>query len=226
MDWNIVLFMLFPYAALSSAIVVTAIRVVFLPYSVSSLSSQLLEGKKLYWGSISFHFGIGIVLLGHLVALLFPAGLALWNSVPVRLYILGLTGLILGLWALAGLLILLWRRLGDRRVRVVTSPMDILVLFLLLVSIITGLSASVSYRFGHYWFTGAFTPYLRSIFELRPKPELVMQLPLLMRIHALNAFVLISLFPFSRLIHIITVPLTYLIRPRQVVIWNRRELRR
>jgi nitrate reductase gamma subunit len=123
------------------------------------------------------------------------------------------------------LVILLWRRLSDARVRAVTSPMDIIVLVVLLISVVTGLSASGYYRFGHFWFTGAFTPYLRSIFTLQPKPELVANLPLLMKIHAFNFFVFLTIFPFSRLVHIITVPLDYLIRPWQIVIWARREHR-
>ncbi|MBI3950378.1 MAG: respiratory nitrate reductase subunit gamma [Acidobacteria bacterium] len=223
MDWNTVFFMLFPYAAIALAIVVTAARITYRPFSVSSLSSQLLERKKLYWGSIPFHYGIIVILLGHLVALSLPKGLTWWNSVPVRLYILGITGLTLGLWACAGLLILLWRRLSEPRVRAVTTPMDIIVLVVILISVGTGLTASGFYRFGHFWFTGVFTPYLRSIFTLQPKPQLVANLPLLMKIHAFNFFVFLAIFPFSRLIHIITVPLGYLVRPWQIVIWARRS---
>ena len=59
----------------------TIYRSIYRPFTVSSLSSQLLERKKLYWGSISFHYGIVLVLLGHLVALLLPQGLRLWNAV-------------------------------------------------------------------------------------------------------------------------------------------------
>jgi nitrate reductase gamma subunit len=223
MDWNTVLFMLFPYAAIALAVAVTAARLIFRPFSVSSLSSQLLERKKLYWGSIPFHYGILIILIGHLVALLLPQGLTWWNAVPARLYILGMTGLTLGLWAFLGLVILLWRRLSEPRVRAVTSPMDIVVLIVLLISVGTGLSASGLYRFGHFWFTGVFTPYLRSIFMLQPQPELVANLPWLMKLHAFNFFVFLAIFPFSRLIHIITVPLDYLVRPWQIVIWGRRE---
>lgn len=222
MNWNALLFVIFPYMAIAVAIIGSAYRMARQPFTVSSLSSQLFERKKLYWGNISFHYGLLIILTGHLVALFLPGGLRLWNAVPIRLYLLEITGLGLGLWALAGGLILLWRRLSERRLQVVTTPMDWVTLLLLLVSLITGVLTASSYRFGSTWFTAVFTPYLGSLLTLRPRPELVAGLPWVIQLHAFNFFVLLFIFPFSRLVHIITLPLGYLIRPWQVVIWMRR----
>jgi nitrate reductase gamma subunit len=222
MDWNMLLFLVFPYIAIGLALAVSAYRAIYRPFTISSLSSQLLERKKLFWGSISFHWGIVIILLLHLLAVLFPRGLALWNAVPLRLYLLEFSGLALGLWSLGGLLILIWRRVSERRIRVVTSRMDILVLVLLLVSVVTGVITATQYRFGSYWFTGVFAPYLASIFTLRPQPALLAPLPWVIQLHALNFFVLLAIFPFSRLVHIITYPLGYLLRPWQLVIRLRR----
>src|SRR5512135_971660 len=112
MIWDTILFVIFPYIALALCVAVTIYRSVYRPFSVSSMSSQLLERKQLFWGSIPFHYGIVLVLLGHLLAWLLPQQLRLWNDVPLRLYVVELTGLALGIWALAGLVILLWRRLS------------------------------------------------------------------------------------------------------------------
>lgn len=218
MDWNLILFLIFPYVSIILAVTVTFYRAVYRPFSISSLSSQLLERRKLYWGSISFHWGIVIILAGHLLALLFPKGIVLWNAVPLRLYMLEFTGLVLGMWTLAGLLILVYRRLSERRVQAVTSTMDYIVLALLLVSVISGVATASLYRFGSYWFTGVFTPYLWSIFTLQPLPGLLGPLPWVIKLHALNFFILLAVFPFSRLVHIITYPLGYLIRPWQIVV--------
>ena len=223
MNWDTVFFVIFPYLAMFTAVVVTIYRSVVRPFTISSLSSQLLENRKLYWGSISFHWGIVIILGMHLLALLFPRGLVLWNAVPLRLYLLELSGLALGLWCLAGLSILVWRRLTSRRLWAVTTPMDLLVLTLLLVSVVTGVLVATLYRFGSYWFTGIFTPYLTSLFTLQPQVSLVAPLPWVIKLHVINFFVLLVVFPFSRLVHIITYPLGYLLRPWQVVIWNRRN---
>ena len=223
MNWDTVFFVIFPYLAMFTAVVVTIYRSVVRPFTISSLSSQLLENRKLYWGSISFHWGIVIILGMHLLALLFPRGLVLWNAVPLRLYLLELSGLALGLWCLAGLSILVWRRLTSRRLWAVTTPMDLLVLTLLLVSVVTGVLVATLYRFGSYWFTGIFTPYLTSLFTLQPQVSLVAPLPWVIKLHVINFFLLLVVFPFSRLVHIITYPLGYLLRPWQVVIWNRRN---
>lgn len=222
MSWDTIFFVIFPYISLTIAIVVTIYRSIYRPFTLSSNSSQLLERKKLYWGSVSFHYGIVLVLLGHLFALLLPRGLLLWNSVPIRLYVLELTGLALGIWALVGLLILLWRRLSEKRVRVITTPMDLVVLLLVIVSTLTGVLVATLYRFGTSWFTVIFTPYLISLFTFQPMVSLVAPLPWLIKLHVINFFILLAVFPFSRLIHIITYPVGYLIRPWQIVIWNRK----
>ncbi len=223
MDWNQFLFVIFPYMALTLFIVVTVYRAIFRPFTVSSLSSQLLERKQLFWGSISFHNGILIILLGHLLALLFPKGLVLWNAVPARLYLLEATGLILALWSFVGVLILIIRRITVANIRAVTLPTDMGVLLLLMLSVLSGIIIATGYRFGSTWFTGVFSPYLWSILTFAPRPELVAPLPWTIQFHAFNFFILLAIFPFTRLIHIITYPLSYLFRPWQIVIWAREQ---
>ena len=222
MNWNTILFVIFPYISLTLFITVSIYRSIYRPFTISSMSSQLLERKKLYWGSISFHYGVILVLLGHLLALLLPQSLRLWNNVPIRLYLLELTGLALGIWALVGLCILLWRRLSERRIRVVTSPMDLVVLIFLLVSMVTGVLVATLYRFGTFWFTAIFTPYLASLFTFQPNLGLIAPLPWLIKLHMITFFILLAVFPFSRLVHIFTYPVGYLIRPWQLVVWNRK----
>ena len=222
MVWDQLQFVVFPYIAIILFIVGTVYRTIYQPFSVSSLSSQLLERKKLYWGNLSFHWGIVLILLAHLLALVFPQSIILWHSVPLRLYLLEITALALGLWALAGILILLYRRLSEKRIQVVTTPMDWVVLLLLLESVITGVLTATIYRFGSSWFTGIFTPYIWSLLTLQPNPALVVPLPWIIKMHAFNFFILLAIFPFTRLVHIITYPLGYLFRPWQLVIWERR----
>ncbi len=223
MDWDLLFFQIFPYISIVIFVVGVAYRTWYRPFSVSSLSSQLLERKKLYWGSISFHWGILLILAVHLLAILFPRGLLLWNAVPLRLYLLEFSGLAMGIWALVGLAILLYRRLSDRKVQAVTTWMDIIILVLLLLSVVTGVLIATGYRFGSYWFAGIFSPYIASIFTLAPRLDLVTPLPWTIKLHVLNFFVLLALLPFSRLVHIVTYPLGYLVRPWQIVIWYRRR---
>jgi len=221
MNWNQLVFDVFPYVALSVALVGTVFRWRAQPSTVSSLSSQLLERRKLYWGSVAFHWGVIILLLAHLAVLIFPSGIERWNQVPVRLYALEITGLALAVWTLVGLIILIFRRLSEPKVKVVTSNMDLVLLIVLALQVVTGIWIALGYRFGSQWAPAVFVPYIRSLLALQPRSELVAALPLVLRLHAFTFFVLLGLLPFSRLVHIISLPLGYLARPWQIVLHTR-----
>jgi nitrate reductase gamma subunit len=222
MNWDTIFFAAFPYIALAIFVVVSIYRFIQRPFSVSSQSSQLLERRKLYWGSFPFHYGIVLVLLLHLLMWVLPGVVRAWNASPVRLYILEITALILAVWALWGLAVLIFRRATTRRVQVVTSVMDVVVLVLLLVSVITGILNATLYRWGSTWFTAIFAPYLTSVLTLQPAVAMITPLPWNIKLHVINFFLLLAVFPFSRLIHIAMYPVRYLGRPWQIVIWNRR----
>jgi len=218
MDWNKLMFDVFPYVALTVAVVGTVYRWRALPFTVSSLSSQLLERRKLYWGSVAFHWGITILLLAHLAVLILPRGVERWNQVPARLHALEISGLALALWTLVGLCILIFRRLSEPKVRAVTSRMDLVLLAVLALQVVTGLWIALGYRFGSQWAPAVFVPYVRSLLALQPRSELVAALPIVLRLHAFTFFVLLALLPFSRLVHVISLPLGYLARPWQIVL--------
>ncbi|NOY56349.1 MAG: respiratory nitrate reductase subunit gamma [Actinobacteria bacterium] len=226
MNWNLLLFVIFPYVATAVAVIGTFYRAVRRPFTMSSLSSQLLERKKLFWGSVSFHWGVVVILTAHLVALVVPETFLVWNRAPVRLYLLEATGFALGVWALGGLLVLGYRRLTEHRVRAVTSLMDGIVLTLVGFQVLTGVLTAVLYRFGSVWGLGVMVPYVRSLLSLQPRADLLASMPFITQTHVVLFFVFLALFPFSRLVHIITVPLGYLIRPWQIVVWVRREVPR
>jgi nitrate reductase gamma subunit len=223
MNWNLLLFVVFPYVAIVLAVVGTVYRMTRRPFTVSSVSSQLLESRKLFWGSVPFHWGILMILLGHFVALILPAGFEAWNQVPIRLYLLEITGLAIALWALFGLGVLIYRRISFSKIRAVTTRMDVVVLALLAAQVITGILIATAYRFGSSWGTGVFVPYMQSLIVLDPRPELVAPLPFILQFHASLFFAFLVLFPFSRLVHIVTLPLGYLARPFQLVKWVRRD---
>ena len=222
MDWNTLLFVIFPYVALIVATVVTIYRSRVRPFSISSLSSQLLERRFLFWGSIPFHWGITIILTFHLIAIFIPQSIVLWNAEPLRLYALEISGLALGLWATVGMVVLLTRRVSVARIRAVSTPMDYVVLILVLVSLVTGVIIASFYRWGSYWFTAIFTPYIMGILTFRPNAAPLLPLPFTIKLHVFNFFLLTLAFSFSRLVHIITWPLSYLWRPWQIVIALRR----
>ena len=222
MTSNEFLFGVVPYVAVALAIVVTIARWRLHPFSVSSLSSQLLESRKLYWGSVPFHWGLSLILVGHLAALIVPRGFEIWNGEPLRLYLLEITGLALAMWAGFGLAVLIYRRISEPRIRRVTSRMDLVVLALIAFQIATGIWTAIGYRWGSYWGTSVFVPYMRSLLTFQPDPSYVDPLPLVIKLHALAFFAFLAVFPFTRLVHIITLPLQYFFRPWQKVVAERR----
>ena len=219
---DFILYAAFPYMAVLLAILGSAYRFSSNRYSFSTLSSQFLEGRRLFWGSAPFHYGILIVLAGHLVAFLFPRSLVWFNGVPVRLFILETTALAFGLLTLFGLVMLIFRRAVTSRIRVVTSKMDVVLLALLLAQVATGIYVAIFYRWGSAWSVHTATPYVWSLVKFSPEPQYVAALPLAVRLHILNAWALVAIIPFTRLVHFFIVPLGYLWRPYQLVIWNRR----
>ena len=50
-------------------------------------------------------------------------------------------------------------------------------------------------------------------------------MPWPVKAHAVGGFVLLFLFPYTRLVHVVSYPIRYLARPYQLVIWNRRPSR-
>ncbi|MDZ4246078.1 MAG: respiratory nitrate reductase subunit gamma [Dehalococcoidia bacterium] len=219
------LFGILPYISLVLMIAGLIWRYVTNQFSFSSISSQFLENRQMFWGSVPFHYGIIIVLLGHLVGILFPAGVKAFNGVPVRLYILEGTALALSISLLAGLVILSIRRSANPNIRKTTSPMDAVLLAVILFQVVTGILTAIFYRWGSSWSVQTATPYFWSVLTLSPKVEYMVAMPLLLKLHAVSAFVLVALFPFSRMAHLLSVPYAYLWRPYQVVMWNRRQSR-
>jgi nitrate reductase gamma subunit len=209
-----------PYAALFVVILGTIFRYSNFGFKVSSLSSQFLETRELYYGSRPFHWGLLFLFFGHLVAFLFPRSVLLWDSVPIRLLILEIVALGFGITALFGLFMLIVRRLKHKRLIVVTNKMDIVVYVILAVQIISGLWVAFFFRWGSSWFAGTITPYLKSIFLFAPDIAAVSAMPLAVKIHIISAFTLIGIIPSTRFMHFLVYPFAYIWRPYQYVIWN------
>lgn len=221
--FDVFLYGAFPYLAFALAVGGGLYRYYRDRFSFSSFSSQLLDRRQLFWGSVPWHYGIVILLIGHLIGWVIPDWVAAFNGAPVRLYILEITAFGLALFALAGIVILILRRLTSPYAAAVTTRMDAVLLFLLLVQVLAGLYTAIFQRWGSLWYLSNAVPYLDSLVTFRPQIDYAQTLPLVTQIHVVNAFLLLAIFPFSRLVHIFTVPVTYLWRPYQTVVWNRRQ---
>lgn len=221
--FDLFLFGALPYVALALFFIGTIARYRdrYARFAFSSLSSQFLENRKHFWGLVPFHYGIIAVLMGHLVAFLVPRQVLLWNSQPLRLYILEVSALAFGILTVVGLVAAIVRRLSVSALLRVTNRRDWVVLGLLLTQAATGVAVALTYRWGSSWFAATATPYLWSVFTLTPDVTVMSVMPWLVKVHVINAWLLIAFAPFSRLVHVLVAPLPYLWRRPQVVRWYR-----
>lgn len=218
---DMILFGAFPYVAVALLFGVGIYRYCVDRYSWSSQSSQFLESRVLFWGSVPWHYAILMILMAHLLAFLFPSGWGVLLGRPIRLYLLEVTGLGLGGSTLIAIALLILRRALNARVSAVTTIIDWLVLVALFLQVATGVYIAFTLRWGSVWYLHTATPWLWSLVKFDPQVQYLAALPAVVKLHAFNAFLILALFPFSRLVHVVSVPLSYLSRPYQLVIWYR-----
>jgi len=219
---NYLLFAVLPYMAVTVMFVGSVIRYDREQYSWKTGSSQMLESKQLRKGSVTFHIGILAIFLGHFVGLLTPSGVwhAMGISAPTKQLVAMGAGGLFGLVCLYGMVILIKRRLTNPRVRVASSSMDIAILLVLCLQLLLGLG-SIFVSAGHL--DGEemlkLMSWAQNIVSFDPKTAVISIVPVhwIYKLHILLGMVIFILFPFSRLVHMLSVPLKYIGRNYQVV---------
>ncbi|MBD3918567.1 respiratory nitrate reductase subunit gamma [Paenibacillus sp. PR3] len=200
-------------------------RYVTNPFSWTSKSSELLEKRMLKWGSLLFHYGIIAVFFGHVAGLLVPVSVYHTLGISDEAYHIGALagGLPAGVITLIGVLILLYRRLTVIRIRATSSVGDRVAIVVLALVILTGVLATSGNALSHTEFDYRTTinPWLRGLMVLQPDPELMSTVPIGFKIHMMTSFALYLVFPFTRLVHVFSLPIGYL--RRSYVLYRRRD---
>ena len=221
--FDLLLLIALPYTAIAVLVGGSVWRYRSARYSYSTLSSQVLEGRQLRWGSLLWHVAILVLFAGHLIVFLAPG---VWSSLvahPVFLLVVESIGVSAAVLAIAGLLVLIARRLFSSKLQRVTSTVDLAVLGLLLAQIGIGLAVALTHRWGSRWAAGTLAPYLWGVLTLQPDPTFVAAMPPLVKLHLLGAWLIVLAVPFTRLVHMFSLPLGYLARPPQKVVWATRR---
>lgn len=223
MDYlNTLLFGIYPYIALAVFVLGSMLRYDRDQYTWKTSSSQMLESKQLRKGSIAFHIGILAILAGHFVGLLTPK--AVWYALGIstevkQLIAMGLGGFF-GVICFYGMTILIKRRLGNPRIRANSSTMDIAILLLLYVQLILGL-ISIFVSMGHL--DGQEMLKLMSwaqnivILNGAEAAAAIASVHIIFKLHVFLGMTLFLIFPFSRLVHVWSIPVKYMRRNYQVV---------
>jgi len=232
MDYiNMLAFGVYPYIALAVFFIGTWIRYDREQYTWKTSSSQMLESKQLRKGSLPFHIGIIGIFFGHLVGLLTPK--PVWHMLGVsnefKQWVAIIMGGIFGLICLYGLVILINRRMNIERVRINSSKMDILLLWILFAQLALGL-ISIYYSTMHV-VHGAegekagvmlmLMSWAQNIVTLDPVESVAAisnpQIEWVFKLHVFLGMTIFLIFPFTRLVHMFSVPVQYITRQHQVV---------
>ncbi|MHB9856983.1 respiratory nitrate reductase subunit gamma [Streptomyces sp. YIM S03343] len=225
---GVLLWVALPYVCLAVFVLGHAWRYRYDKFGWTTRSSQLYERRLLRIGSPLFHFGILVVLLGHIGGLVIPKSWTETLGISEDMYHAGaiVLGTLAGVATLGGLAILIYRRRTVGPVFSATTRNDKAMYVSLTLTIALGLSATVASNVigGGYDYRETISPWFRSIFYFNPDPGLMSGAPVLFKLHAISAMLLFAAWPFTRLVHMLTAPLGYLTRPYVVYRSRDRQL--
>lgn len=225
---NYLVFGIYPYIALAVMIVGTVLRYEREPYSWRAGSTQLLRRKQLMWGSILFHVGVIFIFFGHLIGLLTPIAIfdALGISHGAKQLLAIIAGGIAGVAAIIGATLLIHRRFFDPRVRAASSFSDNAIILLLWVQLALGLATiplSASHLDGGEMVK--FMNWAQGIFTFQGDASLyVTDVNPIFKMHLFLGLTILLIFPFTRLPHMLSVPVRYMWRGGYQIVRTRRSL--
>ena len=226
-DINYLIFGILPYAVLAVALIGSIARYERDPFTWKSSSSQLLRRKQLMWGSVLFHVGIIVLFFGHLIGLFTPIWVldTLGISYGFKQWVAVILGGTAGLAAFIGASMLLHRRLFDPRIRLNSSYADIGILAVLWLQIVIGMGTiilTLEHMDGGKMVL--FMTWSQSVMGLQLNAwEQVINVHWLYKVHIVLGMVIVALFPFTRLVHMLSIPLRYVtLRPGYQIVRSRR----
>ena len=212
---DVVLWVILPYICLTVFVVGHVWRYRRDQYSWTARSTQLLERRLLMVGSLLFHFGILAAIGGHVLGILVPRS---WTEAvgiddDVYHWLAVVAGTVSGLAVVVGFGILCYRRLSVPRVRATTLRSDLVLYPVLAATILTGMLATVwGSAIEREEYRETVSPWFRGLFVFQPHADLMADASLVFQTHALIAVLLFAVWPFTRLVHVWSVPVTYLVR--------------
>ena len=224
--FNQFLWVIMPYLCIAIFFLGHLARFKFDKFSWTAKSSEFIEKKQLKWGSLMSHLGIIPVAMGHIVGLLIPASWLTAVGVSDHLYHIGAVyiGSIFGIITLIGMFLLTARRITKKNIRRLSSASDIIVNFLLLAIVCMGCYATLvtNATIPSFDYRETISVWFRQLFIFSPDADLMLQVPLAFKTHILLGFIIMAFWPFTRLVHVWSVPLTY--ASRSYIIYRKHKV--
>lgn len=204
---ELVLYVALPYVAIVLFFLVPIYRkrTNDIAWDWTTRASGLFDNRGIGIASLFLHWGLLLVFVGHLLGIL--GSLIDGPYVDIFFWI----GAIGGIGALFGSLMALVRRILSPRMRAMSTPQDYII-HLLLISILAP-ALYYSQVVGAFGLSFTVFPWFVSLFTLSPTVDGIAGAPLAVRIHVVASFVFWAYFPFTKLVHLWSAPLGYLVRP-------------
>lgn len=210
---NQFLWVIFPYICMATFIVGHIFRYRNDQFGWTAKSSEFIEKKQLMIGSILFHVGIIPVIAGHVVGLGVPKEWTRALGISDHLYHMGAiwVGGLFGFMTLIGMVILTWRRFALKNVRQLSSASDLIVNSLLLLIVFLGIYSVVVTNAvqPEFDYRDSISVWFRSLLIFRPEAAYMSAVPLAFQLHVLTGLLIFAMWPFTRLVHVWSVPLNY-----------------
>lgn len=214
---DILLWAVLPYVMVAVLVGGTIWRYRYDKFGWTTRSSELYESRLLRIGSPLFHFGLLVVIIGHLVGLVIPKSWTDALGLSQEAYHLQalVLGAIAGFCTLVGVAILVYRRRTTGPVFMATTRNDKLMYVVLVAAILAGLATTLLGATGgeEHNYRLTVSPWFRSLFVLQPDVASMAAAGLAFQLHTLIGMLLFTIWPFTRLVHAFTAPVGYLFRP-------------
>ena len=217
MNWlDHFVWVIFPYLCVAVFVVGHIFRFRDDQFHWTAKSSEFIEKKQLMVGSLLFHIGILPVIMGHIAGLGIPKEWMESMGVNEHVYHIGAVyiGGLFGVITLAGMLLLTTRRLTKRTIRQLSTTSDLIVNVMLLFIVFMGVfstlvTTNVQPEFDY---RETISVWFRNLFLFQPDAALMSEVPLSFKMHVVAGFLIFAFWPFSRLVHVWSVPLNYVRR--------------
>ena len=204
-----------PYIALTIFVGGTIIRYTFFERGWTTKSSEFLSKKDLKWANPIFHLGLLMAFGGHCIGILVPKFVTEAAGTNEQMYhMIALAGgLPAAVLFLGGFLLLLKRRFaGSDRMKVNTSSMDKWLYLVLFLTIVSGTIGTITNIPGSFDYRETISPWFRSLLMMQPDVSYMSGVPAVFQLHMMMWMLLAILFPFTRLVHCLSLLFDYLFR--------------
>ena len=217
-------FGIYPYIAITVFFLGSLLRYDRDQYTWKASSSQLLSKKDMRLGSNLFHIGIIALFFGHLIGLLTPHWAYHFMMSAGTKQMLAMTaGGIFGLICLVGMILLIRRRMLDARIKATSQPTDLPILLILFVQLVLGLFTipfSAQHMDGSSML--ALASWAQHLVTFQgDAASFVAGEAFIFKAHLVLGLTIFLVFPFTRLVHVWSVPIQYLTRTGYQIVRKR-----